>query len=36
MTFLYQSTHPILEIKNILIVSTDGLQVGQIVRQMLL
>lgn len=35
MAFLYQSTHPILEIENISIVSTDGLEIGQIVGQML-
>ena|ERR1700752_3016266 len=35
MAFPDQSTHPILEIEDILIVSTDGLEVGQIVGQML-
>ena len=32
MAFLNESTHPVLEIENILIVSTDGLKVGQIVQ----
>ena len=36
MAFCYQSTHPVLEIEDILIVSTDGLEAGQIVGQMLL
>jgi len=36
MAFLCQSTYPILEIKNVLIVPTDGLEVGQIVGHMLL
>ena len=32
VAFPNESTHPILEIENILIVSTDGLKVGQIVQ----
>ena len=36
MAFPDQSTHAVLEIENILIVSADGLEVGQGVGQMLL
>ena len=36
MAFVHQSTYPIFEVKNVLIVPTDGLEVGHIVGQMLL
>jgi hypothetical protein len=34
MTLPNEPTHPVIQIENILVVSADGLEIGQIVGQM--